>query len=72
VDCIHLAQDRVQWRSLANDVTKDDLRKYAQAGTLLVCIWEEPGSKFGLDTDYADRGFCGFPQSLDSNSSIVP
>jgi hypothetical protein len=40
--------------------------------TLLLRIWEVPGSSLGPETGYPDESFCGFPQSLQVNSRIIP
>jgi hypothetical protein len=39
--------------------------------TLMLRIWEVPGSDLGLETGYPDEGFRDFPQSLQANG-IVP
>jgi hypothetical protein len=36
----------------------------AQAVVFLTCIREVAGSNVGWDTDYTDRGFSDFPQSI--------
>jgi hypothetical protein len=40
--------------------------------TLLLCIQEVLSSDLGLETGYPDRGFCAFPQYLQTDFGIVP
>jgi hypothetical protein len=39
--------------------------------TLLIHIWEVPGSNLGPETGYP-KVFCGFTQPLQANARIVP